>query len=79
MSTAIESKCVSCQNAVPNRDGSRGCSWSREFKPVEGWEATPFHRKTVSYDYTTYTVYECPEFIPDPPRKPRKEGMWWIG
>lgn len=31
--------CWACANAVPDADGERGCSWSREGKPVEGWVA----------------------------------------
>lgn len=47
--------CWSCQNAVP-ADG-KGCSWSRCFKPVEGWTAKPNGR--------SYYVKKCPLYIKD--------------
>lgn len=28
--------CWGCGNAVPDAEGERGCSWSREGRPVEG-------------------------------------------
>ena len=31
--------CWGCGNAVPDAEGERGCPWSREGKPVEGWVA----------------------------------------
>jgi predicted nucleic acid-binding Zn ribbon protein len=45
------SLCWDCQNACG------GCSWSRSFEPVEGWEAKP------SED--SFFVINCPQFIPD--------------
>lgn len=55
--------CISCINAVPTKDGTRGCSWSRSLKPVEGWTAEK-HRKTYTGGYMdiTYMVTECPEY-----------------
>lgn len=62
--------CWFCENAVPNRDGTRGCSWSKAFKPVEGWDA----EKTVlftgywnskRFGTDSYIVKSCPEFIGD--------------
>ena len=49
-----------------------GCSWEREFVPVEGWEATP---TKISYD-----VKRCPLFIPPTAKNPtqrnkRKDGL----
>lgn len=60
--------CWKCANAVPNREGTRGCSWSKEFKPVEGWDA----EKTVlftgywnskRFGTDSYIVKSCPEFV----------------
>lgn len=47
--------CWNCQNAVPNREGTRGCSWSFKGiqKPVEG------------SIMAGNCVYKCPEFISD--------------
>jgi predicted nucleic acid-binding Zn ribbon protein len=50
-----ETLCWTCQNACG------GCSWSRSFEPVEGWEAKP------SAD--SFFVINCPQFIPDEVRK----------
>ena len=65
--------CIKCRHAVPDRFGN-GCSWSREFRPVEGWTARP----TVYLSYTSYgrrtlmrsfAVRSCPQFAPDARRK----------
>lgn len=61
-----ETKCWSCQNACGD------CSWSNhwEHKPVEGWTAIPVQLRLNRGEYAeTYIVKECPEYIPDPPRK----------
>jgi hypothetical protein len=50
--------CWQCANAVPNNETGRGCSWSRSFKPVPGWDANDGERSTVSYH-----VRSCPEFV----------------
>lgn len=50
--------CWTCQNY------SGGCSWSRSFTPVEGWEARP----TKNEQTDSYHVISCPEFIPDEER-----------
>lgn len=52
-----ESLCVSCGNFAS------GCSWSRDFTPVEGWKAIP--NTSVLMGGRTYDVKECPEFVPD--------------
>lgn len=57
--------CWSCQNA------SCGCSWSRWYEPVDGWDA----EKTIILsgneypDIESYLVKKCPEYIKD-----RKRG-----
>lgn len=53
--------CWFCKNAVPNKEGTVGCSWSREFKPVKGWKA----RKCKNSNGDSYRVYECPELVRD--------------
>ena len=49
------------------------CSWSKNFKPVEGWQAVPTKifqyttgqgRKRIAYYTDSFDVYECPEFEP---------------
>ena len=31
--------CWDCENAVPSADGGKGCPWSVNGQPVEGWKA----------------------------------------
>ena len=56
--------CWCCRNAVPSVAAGVGCSWSRSFRPVPGWEAEETkiwvggERKTVP----TFRVVRCPEF-----------------
>ena len=58
--------CWTCQNACG------GCSWSKRFIPVEGWDAK---RRDVmkGQDHRTpnesYFVISCPQYVPDKPRK----------
>lgn len=62
--------CWNCRNAVPDREGTRGCSWSRDFIPVEGWDATP-QKLAVYYGKSrksrmrlgdSFIVQSCPKF-----------------
>lgn len=44
-----------------------GCSWSKEFKPVEGWDAEPtlvtqWSGKGKPRQTSSYMVYSCPDF-----------------
>ena len=54
-----EQPCWDCKNACG------GCSWSKNFTPVNGWvvEKVPFKSGLLdnSNDYT-YKIFECPEF-----------------
>lgn len=61
--------CWHCQNAIPSRDGERGCSWSRSLIPVEGWKATQTVHLYDRKEKTSYVVEECPEYIRDDPRE----------
>lgn len=70
-----EARCVHCANAVPNE--FHGCPWSRELKPVEGWDAedTVFYtqwtsnHRTLSRMIPSYKVRSCPMFVPDEERR----------
>lgn len=63
--------CWACANAVPDEEGTRGCPWSREGKPVEGWTA---ERRDILVQPTrpggekkrleSYCVITCPAFVP---------------
>jgi len=49
--------CWGCANAYS------GCSWSRDFKPVDGWDAKKTKIETHNRGYTdSYIVYKCPMF-----------------
>ena len=62
--------CWTCGRAC---GGANGCSWSREYKPVEGWDAerrdVAVWRGESGRQYTEYSesyyVKRCPEYVPD--------------
>ena len=63
--------CWACANAVPDADGERGYSWSREGKPVEGWVAErrdiriqPKRPGEERRAVESYQVITCPAFVP---------------
>lgn len=63
--------CWACGNAVPDADGERGCSWSGEGKPVEGWVAErrdiriqPKRPGEERRAVESYQVITCPAFVP---------------
>ncbi|MCI7428540.1 MAG: hypothetical protein MSS83_05485 [Methanobrevibacter sp.] len=50
-----KSLCWSCKNCYS------GCSWSKNFEPVEGWDATP-----QTFDrYDSFLVRSCPLYEND--------------
>ena len=54
--------CWDCQNAV------YGCSWSKHFVPVEGWDATPtmlYAKDKAHGGVRSYEVHRCPQYVPD--------------
>lgn len=58
--------CWRCVNSIP---GLRtGCSWSREFIPVEGWMAVEKTRVYDGHPRLTYSVILCPDFVEEPYR-----------
>lgn len=68
--------CCDCDHA--GHGDRAACSWVREFKPVDGWDADEVHRKDWVHvgkgkselqDITSYRVKSCPLYKPDPPRK----------
>ena len=66
--------CWDCKKALG------GCSWSRDFTPVEGWIATPTY-KAGNYSkkrgrlppMKSYQIEYCPEFEPEERRKNASE------
>jgi len=57
--------CWQCANAVPNE--KYGCKWSKDFEPVEGWDATPTiigRQNAQLAPIPSFEVHECPEYLP---------------
>lgn len=49
--------CCTCCKAIG------GCSWSRDFEPVKGWEAIPtIIHQSNSADIHSYAILQCPEY-----------------
>ena len=66
----IDSLCWECKNACGR------CSWSREFKPVPGWEAIVMAPRGAQMsvklrNIPDYRVITCPEFTRD-----RRKRQW---
>lgn len=60
-----ETLCWDCQNAIS------GCSWARNFTPVEGWTAVPTEIEpfgTSTKPTKSFCVLNCPLFIKDEKR-----------
>lgn len=68
--------CWRCANAVPDREGGRGCTWSRSGIPVAGWEAVRrdlrLGRLSDGVKLESYRVQKCPCFAPDEQSKAEK-------
>lgn len=62
---AANSLCWKCKNATGF------CSWSREFEPVQGWEAVKTIIKNQNGILESYEVKKCPSFEKD---KEREQG-----
>ena len=52
--------CWDCRNAVGG-----GCSWFTDYTPVAGWKAVKTELRGGYYDYESYLVQHCPEFVDD--------------
>jgi hypothetical protein len=55
--------CMHCKNAVGN------CSWSENFRPVNGWNAVPSCYIDDDITVKSYKVISCPLYQPDRPSK----------
>ena len=49
-------RCWTCRNACG------GCSWSREFKPVDGWNADKTTYLDCGEIVNSYFIKSCPEY-----------------
>lgn len=69
------SLCWDCRRAVG------GCSWSRSFQPVEGWEAEPTRlalcREGKQYVTSSFYVTRCPLFERDEKKRMGVE-KWYL-
>jgi len=55
--------CWKCENSVPNPTKGTGCSWSRDYIPVENWDAKyDPHKRQDGTIVEKYTVEHCPQF-----------------
>ena len=52
-----EQPCCSCKKACG------GCSWSKNFQPVVGWDAVPTVVEDIEGDMHSYKISRCPEYI----------------
>lgn len=70
----IRSICWDCSRACG------GCSWSRSFRPVKGWDAVPTkiashsHNGDGEFLRSSYAVISCPLFD----RDAIQYGMKWL-
>lgn len=56
--------CWRCKNSVPDKWGERGCSWSRNRMPVDGWTAEKRQLKVAhGQEMVSYNVRACPMFV----------------
>ena len=62
MTKSEESLCIFCEKVC-----NGGCSWSKEFTPVRGWNAEK--------NANGYLVRYCPEFEPDGPDRNRPKDF----
>ena len=53
----IPTKCWECSKYAG------GCSWTKSFLPVCGWDAIPTKIKTAEKTADSFIVLECPEFM----------------
>ena len=58
MITESVTRCVSPQPCWTCSNCYNGCSWSRHFVPVQGWDAEPI----IKDGDTTYIIKHCPEY-----------------
>lgn len=56
--------CWSCLHAVPSEITGRGCEWSRDLRPVPGWEAEMVNKGSMSL---TWSIRRCPKYVAEPP------------
>lgn len=65
----MQTLCWRCRHAVPRIENGRyvrGCSWSIQLKPVDGWTATPVKKhENTCQEMRTWRVLACPNFAPD--------------
>lgn len=53
-------KCWTCKNAC-----NGGCSWSRDFIPVDGWKAEKTFIPGNGEFAESYNIIDCPEYKAD--------------
>lgn len=56
--------CWTCKKAIG------GCSWSRTFTPIPGWDAEPTLKGGCNTKVASYKINYCPEYEREQSRKP---------
>lgn len=64
--TRTQQLCWSCRNAVPSEVTGRGCEWSRDLRPVPGWEAEAVNKGAMGL---TWSIKKCPKYVAEPARR----------
>ena len=73
MGNSYKQICWQCKKCL------KGCSWSRYFKPVDGWSAIPVVIKNYGYKTKSYKILHCPEFEGEEPKPANKDCARFLG
>lgn len=67
--------CWNCKKCL------KQCSWSRDFKPIEGWQAIPVIIKGAKprYKIKSFKIISCPEFEGEEPKPLNKDCARFLG
>jgi len=70
----MKTLCWKCANACGD------CSWSNHWEhlPVPGWKAVPTEMRNDFRVAVSYIVTECPEFVPEKPKKAAVNRTVWM-
>ena len=71
MGSNLKQPCWNCKKYL------KGCSWSRDFKPIENWTAIATNIK--GNKKPSYNIIYCPEFEGEDPKPLVKEMAMYLG
>lgn len=52
-----------------------GCSWSRSFKPIDGWKAKPTIIAGQGDEFSSYEIEYCPEYEKEKKKRKRIKDL----